>query len=82
MSDKLESSIRNDGVGHTMQTQDASNIQLSVLLGPVVGMDRNEVSRLSEPINDHLDGIILAGRERETDNEIHAAVFPFPCRNV
>jgi hypothetical protein len=42
MSDKLGSLVRNDGLGHTMQTQDASNIQFSVLLSPVVGVHQNE----------------------------------------
>jgi hypothetical protein len=38
MSDKLGSSIRNDGLEHVMQINDTSNIQLSVLLSPVVGV--------------------------------------------
>jgi hypothetical protein len=38
MSDKLGSSVRNDSLGHTMQTQDASNIQLGVLLSSIVGV--------------------------------------------
>jgi hypothetical protein len=82
MSDKLGSSVRNDGLGHTMLTQDVSNIQLSVLLNLVVGVHRNEMTRLGEPIDDHLYGIEFAGRERETHNEIRADVFPFPRRNV
>jgi hypothetical protein len=77
MSDKLGSSVRNDGLGCTMQTQDASNIQLNILLSPIVGVYWNEMSRLSEPIHDHPNGIILVGRERQTHNEIHADVFPF-----
>jgi hypothetical protein len=64
MSDKLELSVRNDGLGHTIQTQDMGNIQFSVLLSHVVGVHRNEVSRLGEPIHDCLDGVKLAGRER------------------
>jgi hypothetical protein len=82
MSDKLGPSIRNDGLGHTMQTQDAGNIQFSVLLGPVVGVHRNEVCTLGEPIHDHPDGIKHVGRERQTHNEIHADVFPFSARNI
>jgi hypothetical protein len=63
-------------------TQDASNIQFSILISPVVGMHWNEMSRLSEPINDHPDGIKLAGRERQTHNEIHNDVFPLLGRNI
>jgi hypothetical protein len=47
-----------------MQTQDVSNIQFSVLLSHVVGVHRNEMSGLGEPINNHLDGVKLTGRER------------------
>jgi hypothetical protein len=82
MSDKLGSLIRNDGLGQTMQTQDVSNIQLGVLLGPVVGVHWNEVSKLGEPINDHPSGIILVGRKRKTHNKIHVVVFPIPSRNI
>jgi hypothetical protein len=81
MSDKLGPSVRNDGLGHTMQTQDASNIQLNVLLSPVVGVHLNEMSRLGEPIHNHPNGVKLTGRERQTHNEIYADVFPFPGMN-
>jgi hypothetical protein len=64
MSNKLGSSVRNDGLGHTMLTQYMSNIQLSVLLSLVVGVHRNEMSRLGKPIDDHPYGIEFAGRER------------------
>jgi hypothetical protein len=40
------------------------------------------MSRLGEPINDHLDGVKLVGRERQTYNEIHVDVFPLPGRNI
>jgi hypothetical protein len=82
MSDKLGSWVEIDGLGHTMQTHDAGNVQLSVLLSPIVGVHQNEMSRLSEPINDLPYGIKLAGRERQTHNEIHVDVFPFSSRNI
>jgi hypothetical protein len=82
MSNKLESSVRNDGLRHIMQTQDVSNIQFTVLLSPVVGVHRNEMSRLGKPINDYPDGVKLAGREKQTHNKIHADIFSFPSRNV
>jgi hypothetical protein len=64
MSDKLGSSIGNDGLGHAMQTQDVSDVQLGVLLSHVVGVYQNEMSRLGELIHNHPYGIILMGRER------------------
>jgi hypothetical protein len=82
MREKLGTSVRNDGLGHTMQTQDVSNIQFSVVLSPVVGVHQNKMSRLGEPVNDHPDGIKLVGRERQTHNDIHTDVFPFPGRNI
>jgi hypothetical protein len=57
-------------------------MQLNVLLSPVVGVHRNEMSGLGELINDHPDGIKLVGRERQTHNEIHADIFQFPSRNI
>jgi hypothetical protein len=63
MSNKLESWDRNDGLGHTMQTQVVSKVQLDVLLSPIVGVHQNEMSRFGELIHDHPYGITLVGRE-------------------
>jgi hypothetical protein len=82
MSDKLGSLIRNDGLRYTMQTQDARNIQLRVLLIPLEGVHQNEMSRLGKSIDDYPDGVKLAGGEWQTHNKIHADVFPFPDRNI
>jgi hypothetical protein len=64
---ELGTSIRNDGLRHTMQTQDARNIQFSVL---------------GKSGDDHPNGVQLAVGERQTHNEIHTDVFPFPGRNT
>jgi hypothetical protein len=48
----------------------------------VLHAHRNEMSRLGEPINDHPYGVKLAGRERQTHNEIYANVFPFSSMNI
>jgi hypothetical protein len=58
------------------------NAQLCISLGLVTGMNRDEVSRLPESINDHPDGIILAGSQRKTHDEIHTDVFPLPGRSI
>jgi hypothetical protein len=70
MSDKLASSVRNGGLGHTMQAHDASNIQLHVLFSPVVGVHRNEMSKLGELVDDHPYGVKLVGRERQSDSRM------------
>jgi hypothetical protein len=61
MSNELCSSTRDGGVGHSMRTHDTINVQLYISLGLVPGVNKNEVSRLHESINNHPDGIILAG---------------------
>jgi hypothetical protein len=81
-TNKLGPSVRNDGPQHTMQTQVERHIQLMVLLSHAIGVHWNEVCRLGESIQDHPDGIKLAGGERQTHNEIHADVFPFSGRNI
>jgi hypothetical protein len=60
VSDELGSSIRNDGVRHTMQTQDARKIQLSILLSPIEGVHRNEMRRLGKSVDDYPNGVKLA----------------------
>jgi hypothetical protein len=60
-SNELGPLIRADSVGHSMQTQNALNVQLCISLHLVVGMNRNDVRRLHESINNHPDGIILEG---------------------
>jgi hypothetical protein len=79
---ELGTSIRNNGLRHTMQTRDARNIQLDVLFSPVAGVHWNEMSGLGKSIDDYLDGVKLAAGERQTHNKIHIDVFPFPGRNT
>jgi hypothetical protein len=81
-SDELGTLIRNDGLRHTMQTQDARNIQLGVLFSPVEGVHRNEMSGLGESVDDYPNGVKLAAAERQSYNEIHTDVFLFPGRNT
>jgi hypothetical protein len=45
-------------------------------------MSRNVVSRFHELINNHPDGIILAGSQRKTHDEIHTDVFPLSGRSI
>jgi hypothetical protein len=51
MSNELGTSVRNDGLRHTMQAHDARNKQFSILLSPVAGVHRMKwadlVSRLT-----------------------------------
>jgi hypothetical protein len=59
-SDELGPSVRNDGLQHTMQTQDVRNIQFSILLSPVEGVHQNVMSRLDKLVDDYPDGVKLA----------------------
>jgi hypothetical protein len=81
-SDELRPSVRNDGLRHTMQAQDARNIQFSVLLSHVEGVHRNEMSKLGKSIDDYSNSVKLAVGERRTHNKIHTNVLPFPGRNT
>jgi hypothetical protein len=40
------------------------------------------MSRLGESVDDYPNGVKLAAGERQTHNEIHIDVFPFPGRNI
>jgi hypothetical protein len=56
--------------------------QLCISLGLVTGMSWNEVSRFYESINNHTYGIIFAGSQRQTHDEIHIDVFPLSGRSI
>jgi hypothetical protein len=58
-SDKLGTSIRNDGLRHTMLTHDARNIQLDVLFSPIEGVHWNEMSGLGKSVDDYSNGVKL-----------------------
>jgi hypothetical protein len=58
------------------------NVDLSILLNLVSGVDGYEVSRFGESIHVHPNRIKLAGSQRQTHNEIHAYVIPLLVRNT
>jgi hypothetical protein len=59
-----------------------SNVDLSILLNIVAGVDGYEVSRSGESIHDQPNQIKLVGSQRQTHNEKHAYVIPHPIRNT
>jgi hypothetical protein len=61
--DELGTSVRNDGLWHTMQAQDARNIQFSILLGPIEGVHQNGMSGLGKSVNNHPKGVKLTVNE-------------------
>jgi hypothetical protein len=69
-------------LGTPMQTKNVLNVQLCISLGLIMGMNKNEVSRLHESINNHPDGIILVSSQRKTHDEIHTDVFPLLGRSI
>jgi hypothetical protein len=64
-----------------MQAWDARNIQLGILFSPIEAVHQNEISRLGKSVDDYPNRVKLAAGERQTHNEIHNDVFPFPSRN-
>jgi hypothetical protein len=79
---ELGTLIRNNGLRHTMQTRDARNIQLGILFSLVKVVHWNEMSGLGKSVDDYPDGVKLVAGERQTHNEIHTDVLPFPGRNT
>jgi hypothetical protein len=63
-SNKLGTSVGNDALQHTMQAQDARNIQFSVLLSPIEGVHWNEMNTLGKSADDYPNGVKLAVGER------------------
>jgi hypothetical protein len=61
---ELGTSIRNDGLQHTMQIQDARNIQLDILFSPVEGVHMNEMSELGKLVDDYPNGVKFVAGER------------------
>jgi hypothetical protein len=68
---ELGPSIRNDGLGDTMQPNNLIKIDFGILLSRVSGMHRKKISRFSKSINNYPYGVMFLGRVRKTDNEIH-----------
>jgi hypothetical protein len=59
--DKLQTSVREDGLRYPMHTLHTSNVDLSILLNSVRGVDGYEVRRFGESIHDHPNRIKLVG---------------------
>jgi hypothetical protein len=51
--DKLRPWIRNDHLRNSVQAQHMCNVDFSILLNSVLGMNKYEVSRFGESIHDH-----------------------------
>jgi hypothetical protein len=81
-SNELGTSVRNGGLRHNMPTQDARNIQFSVLLSPVEGVHRNGMSKLGKSVDDYPNGVKLEVGEGQAHNKIHTDACPFPGRNT
>jgi hypothetical protein len=54
-----------------------SDIDLSILIKSVLGVDGYEVGRFGELIHDHPNRIKLVGRQWQAHDEVHAYVIPF-----
>jgi hypothetical protein len=56
--------VRDDSIWHTMQAQNALNVQHCIFPCLVAGTYWNEVGRLDKLINNHPNEIRLAGRPK------------------
>jgi hypothetical protein len=59
-----------------------NNVDFSILLNSILGMNRYEVSRFGESIHDHPNRIKLVGSQWQTHNEVHADVILLPIQNT
>jgi hypothetical protein len=51
-----------------------SDVDLSILLNSILGVDGYEVGRFGESIHDHPNQIELAGRQWYAHDEVHAYI--------
>jgi hypothetical protein len=79
---KLQPSIRNYHLHNSVQAYHASNIDLSILLNLVVGLDGYGLGGFGDLINDHPNQVKLASNERQSHNEVHSNVIPLPNWNT
>jgi hypothetical protein len=59
-SDKQQTSVRDDGPWYPMQIKHMSDVDLSILVDLVLGVDGYEVGRFGESIHNHSNRIKLA----------------------
>jgi hypothetical protein len=61
-----------------MQTNYLVNINFYILFCPVGGMYWQEMRCFGQPIHNDPNRIVVPGGIRQSHNEIHAKIFPFP----
>jgi hypothetical protein len=54
------------------------NVDFSILLDSIIGMNGYEVSGFGESIDNHPNRIKLAGSQWQTHNEVHANIISLP----
>ena len=75
---KQISSVGSDGSGCSMQTDDSGYIQLCKFVCSVSGDDRDEVSNLGEGVHYNPVFVFASLSPRQSGDEIHANIIPFP----
>jgi hypothetical protein len=58
------------------------HVELSILSDPVCGGYEYKVGRLSQAVHDDPYQVVPTRGARQTHNEVHADVFPFPLGNA
>jgi hypothetical protein len=80
--DKDRPSIRNNGLRYPMIMDIVRDLQLCILVDSVCGGHRYEVSGLSQMVHDNPYGLIPTRGAGQTNNEVHACIFPLPLGNA
>jgi hypothetical protein len=76
------SSIRDDGLRDAVIVDNVWHVELGILSDPVYSGYGYEVGRLSQAVHDDPYWIIPTQGARQTHDEVHTYVFPFPFGNA
>jgi hypothetical protein len=63
MSHKLSTSIRNNGLGNTVQAHNLNDIEFCIILDRVSGVHYDEISSLGQSVHYNLDRILFSGSQ-------------------
>jgi hypothetical protein len=70
-----------DGFRNAMIADNVGHVELGILSNPVCSGYGYEVGRLSQAVHDDPYRVVPTRGARQTHNEVHTVVFPFPLGN-
>ena len=58
------------------------NVNLGIVLYRICSLDCQKTRRLSHPINNHPNGVMLSASTQSSCDEVHIDHIPLPSRNI